>query len=189
MSKFDYCLFIGRFQPFHNGHYEVLKHALSIADKAILVIGSANQTPNARNPWTADEREAMIRAALSDHENLNTIIIHLDDFYSDGKYDDVAWKNSLHDQISQIINTWSSVALTGTDYDSSSYYLHSFPGWSLNLVPNIDKFPHATELRYQIFHSSVKYLDFVPAPVGEYIKSWIQTDIFNTIKVLHNICR
>jgi bifunctional NMN adenylyltransferase/nudix hydrolase len=60
MSKFDYCLFIGRFQPFHNGHHAVLKHALSIADKAIIVIGSANQTPNARNPWTAEEREVIV---------------------------------------------------------------------------------------------------------------------------------
>jgi hypothetical protein len=63
-----------------------------------------------------------------------------------------------------------------------------FPEWSLNLIHNVNEFPHATELRYQIFHLSDKYLDFVHPSVGEYIKKWSQTEVFQPLMVLHNLC-
>ena len=34
------ALYVGRFQPFHNGHLEVVRHILSRADELILVIGA-----------------------------------------------------------------------------------------------------------------------------------------------------
>jgi bifunctional NMN adenylyltransferase/nudix hydrolase len=39
--RHDYLVFIGRFEPLHNGHLAVLRHALVLADKVIVLIGSA----------------------------------------------------------------------------------------------------------------------------------------------------
>ena len=61
--RFDYLVLIGRFQPFHNGHLAVLQHALRLADKVIVLVGSAGQPRTTRNPFNAGERAVMIRAA------------------------------------------------------------------------------------------------------------------------------
>lgn len=59
-------LFIGRFQPFHNGHLEAAKFALGSVDLLVIVVGSAQKSHEARNPFTAGERISMIRAALDE---------------------------------------------------------------------------------------------------------------------------
>ena len=56
---FDYLVFIGRFEPFHNGHAAVARHALGRARKVIFLIGSAD-TP--RSP--GDDRDAAHVGAL-----------------------------------------------------------------------------------------------------------------------------
>lgn len=59
-------LFIGRFQPFHKGHLEAAKFALGSVDLLVIMVGSAQRSHEARNPFTAGERISMIRAALDE---------------------------------------------------------------------------------------------------------------------------
>jgi len=63
-KKFKLLFFIGRFQPFHIGHYEVLIQALSMADTVLVLIGSAGKPRSIKNPWTYDERENMVRSSF-----------------------------------------------------------------------------------------------------------------------------
>ena len=49
---FDYLVFIGRFQPFHLGHWQVVNTALSQAQQVIVLVGSSFQPRSTRNPWT-----------------------------------------------------------------------------------------------------------------------------------------
>lgn len=66
MSRnFDFAVFIGRFQPFHNGHLHGLSNALHQADRVILLLGSAWQPRSLHNPWTHQERENMMQAIES----------------------------------------------------------------------------------------------------------------------------
>ena len=51
---------IGRFQPFHLGHLEAIKFALSKVEHLHLAIGSSNKSHEKRNPFTDDERKKMI---------------------------------------------------------------------------------------------------------------------------------
>ena len=48
------CL-IGRFQPFHFGHLEALRFALSKVDKLWLGIGFRTNLLKKNNPFSADE--------------------------------------------------------------------------------------------------------------------------------------
>jgi nicotinamide-nucleotide adenylyltransferase len=61
-------LFVGRFQPFHNGHMEVIKGILRKMDEIVIVIGSAQHSHRLDNPFTAGERAVMIRRALDEAE-------------------------------------------------------------------------------------------------------------------------
>lgn len=60
------ALFVGRFQPFHNGHLQAVKDILEEADELIIVIGSAQMSHEPDNPFTAGERIEMIQRALDE---------------------------------------------------------------------------------------------------------------------------
>jgi nicotinamide-nucleotide adenylyltransferase len=55
---------IGRFQPFHNGHLDLIRQILQGSDEVVVVIGSAQLNYTFENPFTAGERVLMIRGAL-----------------------------------------------------------------------------------------------------------------------------
>ncbi len=55
---------MGRFQPFHLGHLEAVKHILKQVDELIIIVGSAQHSHTMENPFTAGERITMIRLAL-----------------------------------------------------------------------------------------------------------------------------
>ena len=61
-------LYVGRFQPFHLGHLDAIKYALKELDELVIVIGSAQYSHNANNPFTAGERLVMVRRALLEAE-------------------------------------------------------------------------------------------------------------------------
>ena len=67
-------LLIGRFQPFHLGHLHAVQYALSKADNLLIGIGSSNLSMEPDNPFTADERQDMIRGSLQQGERKRTTI-------------------------------------------------------------------------------------------------------------------
>ncbi len=58
-------LIIGRFQPVHNGHIDLIRSALREHDCIKIAIGSAQYSRTKDNPFTFEERKAMIKAALA----------------------------------------------------------------------------------------------------------------------------
>jgi len=59
-------VFVGRFQPFHNGHLEVIKKIVDEVDELVIIVGSAQYSHRLDNPFTAGERITMIRKALEE---------------------------------------------------------------------------------------------------------------------------
>ncbi len=59
-------LYVGRFQPFHLGHLEAVKHILKNVDDLVIVVGSAQHSHTIENPFTAGERITMVRLALKE---------------------------------------------------------------------------------------------------------------------------
>lgn len=57
-------LFIGRFQPLHNGHVSALKQALSLCDFLLVGIGSSQAENHRKNPFSYKERKRMLELAL-----------------------------------------------------------------------------------------------------------------------------
>jgi nicotinamide-nucleotide adenylyltransferase len=58
--------YIGRFQPFHEGHYAMVERIGEEVDELVVGIGSADQSHTVRNPFTAGERIMMITKTLAD---------------------------------------------------------------------------------------------------------------------------
>lgn len=62
------AFYIGRFQPYHNGHQYVLEMIAREEDEIVIGVGSAQLSHEPENPFTAGERVLMIHAALQELE-------------------------------------------------------------------------------------------------------------------------
>lgn len=60
--------YIGRFQPYHNGHHRVVRTIADEVDELVLGIGSADQSHTSTDPFTAGERIMMITKSVVDLE-------------------------------------------------------------------------------------------------------------------------
>ncbi|MBT3938688.1 MAG: adenylyltransferase/cytidyltransferase family protein [Pelagibacterales bacterium] len=54
-----YAIFVGRYQPYHYGHIELIKQKLDIGIPALIMVRDIE--PDERNPFTAEETASMIR--------------------------------------------------------------------------------------------------------------------------------
>ena len=74
-------LYIGRFQPFHKGHYEVIRQVMEMKDLEYLVIavGSSKKSYTVENPFTAGERTKMIWLSLKEEWRKKCFIVPVDD--------------------------------------------------------------------------------------------------------------
>ena len=58
--------YIGRFQPYHEGHQYVLEQIAQEVDEIVIGIGSAELSHTLDNPFTAGERVLMITRSLAE---------------------------------------------------------------------------------------------------------------------------
>ncbi|WP_254767267.1 nicotinamide-nucleotide adenylyltransferase [Salinilacihabitans rarus] len=70
--------YIGRFQPYHNGHHNMVERIAEDVDELVLGIGSAGDSHTVRNPFTAGERIMMITKSLVDYD-LVTYAVPIED--------------------------------------------------------------------------------------------------------------
>jgi bifunctional NMN adenylyltransferase/nudix hydrolase len=150
---FDYLVFIGRFEPFHNGHAAVARHALGRARKLIFLVGSADTPRTIKNPWTVAERAVMIQSAL-EHEADRLLIRPLRDHL----YNESLWIANVQRTVAEAIkadggDADARIGLVGMDKDASSYYLREFPQWALVDVRHTETLS-ATELRRYLFEAN-----------------------------------
>lgn len=75
----DRALFLGRFQPFHLGHLEVVKRLAGGYAEVCVAIGSAQVSHTESNPFTAGERLEMVHGACRDAGLANVVPIPLPD--------------------------------------------------------------------------------------------------------------
>jgi nicotinamide-nucleotide adenylyltransferase len=60
----DRALYIGKFQPFHNGHKEVVENLVEKHNEVIVVIGGAEKTYDTTYLFTAGERIQMVKSSI-----------------------------------------------------------------------------------------------------------------------------
>lgn len=129
---------IGRFQPFHLGHHAMVEHALSIADKVLILIGDTGCARDSKDPFTPEQRIAMITACFENEVNAGKIAFAT---VFDNPYDDAAWALTV-EQTSRAA-AWHYFGLDEGEYDrvlvghhkdASSRYL-SFFSWPQSKSP------------------------------------------------------
>jgi len=116
--KYRTGLFIGRFQPFHKGHLNILKKILRFVDQLIIGIGSANVS-NSDNPLSYDSRKKIFDEIIR-QENLHQKIIKII-LIDDDPSDDVWLKKTLEivGEFDTVIgnNEWTNTVFEKAGYN------------------------------------------------------------------------
>lgn len=183
-AKFDYVVFIGRFQPFHDGHLGVIRTALEYGNEVIIAIGSSNQARTPKNPWTFAERREAIFRSMPDDVKPRIHFVAL----SDRPYNDQQWAAGVQQGVHAVMSRsgWvdrAKVALIGHKKDDTSFYLDMFPQWSL-IEHELNDEINATDLRELYFEGrNLKYLrSLVPPTTYEYLEWWRTTKHFASMQ-------
>lgn len=66
MMNEPYPLYVGRFQPVHNGHIHAIRHVVSNHGGIIIAVGSSLTSHDKDNPFTFGERLQMLHLALAE---------------------------------------------------------------------------------------------------------------------------
>lgn len=66
-------LVIGRFQPLHKGHEALIRAAIEDCVHVTVGIGSSKAKQSVKNPFSFEEREAMVRAAFGNQVDVIAI--------------------------------------------------------------------------------------------------------------------
>lgn len=181
----DVTVLIGRFQPFHNGHASLLNAALESASRVVVVLGSAFHARSAKNPFTWEERAAMIAATLSPQDAERISFIPMRDYY-----EDVRWATAVRREVMRAMPQAQRVSLVGHFKDASSYYLNLFPQWELQAI-DIEVAIDSTRIRRILFEAedvdiSLSVLhDLMPAAIRQYLKAWTRLAHYESIAQEH----
>jgi bifunctional NMN adenylyltransferase/nudix hydrolase len=184
-SAFQVAVVIGRFQPFHNGHAALLRRALTTAPQVIVVLGSAFQARDAKDPFTHDERAAMIAATFSADERGRVQFAPVRDCH-----DERRWADALQVAVRQIIGKTAPAALVGYHKDLSSAYLRRFADWTFTdagRAGDVD----ATRLRQIYFEGDdaevIRALlaPLVPPAVCQCLKGWSRLPHYARLREEH----
>jgi len=123
---YDAAIYIGRFEPVHQGHMALLRQALASARQAIVIAGSAWQARTPKNPFTWAERADMLRSALPEADRARLQVLPVRDYY-----DEAVWARAVRQAVAQHVPAGARIGLVGHFKDASSSYLDAFPGWEL----------------------------------------------------------
>jgi bifunctional NMN adenylyltransferase/nudix hydrolase len=169
-KKYDLAIYIGRFQPFHNGHLKVIEEAKKIAKEVLILVGSANASLSAKNPWRYDERAHMIQDTLGID---NWVLAEgLDDFI----YEENQWLAEVQEIVAS--HKANKICIIGHSKDETSYYLKNFPQWDLIDV-EYHEVIDATQIRSLMFEGKISFIKgAVPETIFGNILEFMSTDRF-----------
>jgi bifunctional NMN adenylyltransferase/nudix hydrolase len=148
-QHYNVLFFICRAQPFTLGHKHNIDQALKMADKVVIIIGSAFRARDTRNPFTYEERKGMISRVYGNDPRISFEPLR------DYPYSDTMWASYVQKIVHAHQPHSARVGIIGHMKDDT-YYLNMFPQWDFVPVESFkdDSVMNATNVRKAYFEES-----------------------------------
>ncbi len=159
MTKLPYgrALFIGRFQPFHQGHLYLLRTIAQDFSRIAIGVGSSQFSHEPRNPFTFSERFDMIAQTVETEGLTGCEIVAIPDIR-----DDSLWVRHVQSLAPPFDVVYS--------HDKLTRRLFKEAGIAVESPPLLDKGTFsATEVRRRMLEGE-DWEELVPVPVAAYLK-------------------
>jgi bifunctional NMN adenylyltransferase/nudix hydrolase len=173
---YNLAVVIGRFQPFHNGHFTILKNASVIADEVLVVVGSSFIASNIKNPFSFQDRLQMIESVCEEHNIKNVIVVPvIDDLYNNQQ-----WITAVQNEVDNYTKPGDRVVMVGHHSDESSWYLDAFPEYALEEIAPTETM-HSTQIRDIYFSHSMIPANVMPKGVEKYLKEFQKKEAYKNL--------
>ncbi|WP_277553494.1 nicotinamide-nucleotide adenylyltransferase [Halobaculum limi] len=147
--------YIGRFQPYHNGHHHMVEEIAEDVDELVLGIGSAGDSHTRRNPFTAGERVMMVTQALSEFD-VTTYAVPIEDLERNS-----VWVSHVQSMCPQFDVAYSNNPLVVRLFEEAGVEVRSSPMFRREVL-------EGSELRERMIRGD-GWRDLVPDEVAETI--------------------
>ena len=177
---------IGCFPLYHRGHHELVQKALDQGGLVVVVLGSAFHARTPRDPFTAGEREAMIRLCVPEADRGRLRFSAVRDYY-----DDRRWAEAVSAAVDSHVPAGTPVRLVLRAGDDAARHEEWFPRWrqvsvegamavdarrlrGIYLEAGIE--PGATPERLEGALAVIS--EWVPEPVAGYLRAWARLPFY-----------
>ncbi|MCW4016356.1 MAG: nicotinamide-nucleotide adenylyltransferase [Candidatus Bathyarchaeota archaeon] len=152
-------IFVGRFQPVHNGHLEVINGILENVDELVIIVGSSQYSHRLDNPFTTGERITMIRKALQEKgiEMSKIWIIPVPDVHQHA-----LWVSQIVGYSPKFDVVYANEPLTSRLFTEAGFNVKAMSFIKRDIYS-------ATEIRKHIIDGR-KWEELVPSSVAKFIK-------------------
>jgi bifunctional NMN adenylyltransferase/nudix hydrolase len=180
-KEFDYLIFIGRCQIVHNPHIKTVLRGLELADRVLVIVGSARQPRTPKNPFTVSERVNMFKSALTPEQLSRITFAYTFDYL----YNDQKWVEEIQTIVKlNVLDPKAKIGIIGHFKDASSWYLNLFPQWKLIDVGNFEGI-NATDFRCGYFEG-VSMAQFAPKKlhpnIAKFLEDFRKTSEFDVVR-------
>jgi bifunctional NMN adenylyltransferase/nudix hydrolase len=190
--KYHFIVALGRFEPFHNGHKKNILEGLELAEKVIIILGSANKPRTIENPFTVAERQEFIRQSIPEKYRNRILFNSVEDTI----YTNLEWVQRVQMAVQAVVMDYfpghyadAKIAIIGHHKDkSTSDYLDQFKNWdAVEAGPYIKEnggIPvSATKIRELMFTNYLGYVQSnVPPEMYEWLNNFATTEAFADLK-------
>lgn len=128
MKKYKCGLYIGRFQPLHNGHMSVISRMFEECDVVIIAIGSAQEHGTKKNPFSYGLRSNIIFNAFSSKATRRLIIIPIVD--RENPSNDASWG----DYVFKIVETYTGLVPDAIYEGKENERTHWYDNYNIPIV-------------------------------------------------------
>jgi nicotinamide-nucleotide adenylyltransferase len=157
-------LLIGRFQPFHGGHLEVVRKIRADRPSASLIIGvgTAEQSYTWENPFTAGERLEMIDRALAEAKVSGAFLVPIADIDRHA-----LWVSYLEALLPAFDRVYTNNPLTRVLFERSGYVVDSPPLFDRDRYEGVrirEQLADGGDWKRAVPPAVASYLDEIGAP-------------------------
>jgi len=148
--------YIGRYQPFHNGHQHMVEEISAEVDELVLGIGSAGDSHTTRNPFTAGERVMMVTKAV-EAIDITTYVVPIEDLDRNS-----VWVSHVQSMTPRFDVAYSNNPLVVRLFEEAGVEVRGSPMFRRDVL-------EGTELRERIIHGH-DWQELVPETVIDVIE-------------------
>ncbi|WP_435100344.1 nicotinamide-nucleotide adenylyltransferase [Halorubrum sp. N11] len=148
--------YIGRYQPFHNGHRHMVEEIAAEVDELVLGIGSAGDSHTTRNPFTAGERVMMVTKAVEELD-ATTYVVPIEDLDRNS-----VWVSHVQSMTPRFDVAYSNNPLVVRLFEEAGVEVRQSPMFRRDVL-------EGTELRERMIHGR-DWTDLVPDAVVDVIR-------------------
>lgn len=163
-------LAVMRTEPLHMGHTLIIDRMIKDNDEVIIVLGSKNQEPSYKNPWSYEERKTMLRNVYGSRIK----IVGVDDIGEEN--DENHWCDHVLNEINNQQLETPNHYYSGSEFDAS-WYKGRFGNEITIINREENDYISATEIREMIKNKDDSWKRHIPKVIHNLVEEKISAII------------